>query len=83
MKKVILWIAILTALTACSPGQQQAGRNNPSEYVYVGCHVVHTPVVGNVYAFSPFGDLKVGDRLYFKQFSGPSKIKPLITAEPC
>jgi|TARA_B110000503_G_C6935271_1_gene324546 hypothetical protein len=83
MKKVILWIAILTALTACSPGQQQAGRNNPSEYAYVGCHVVHTPVVGNVYAFSPFGDLKVGDRLYFKQFSGSSTIKPLITSSPC
>jgi hypothetical protein len=81
--KVILCIAVLTALSACSPGQQQAGRNNPSEYAYVGCHIVHTPVVGDVYAFSPFGDLMVGERLYFKQFSGPSKIKPLITASPC
>ena len=44
MKTVILGVAIIGALSACSPGQQQAGRNNPSEYAYVGCHVVHAPV---------------------------------------
>jgi sortase (surface protein transpeptidase) len=86
MKKSILAPAMVTALlatAACSPGHVAANRNGVATYVYVGCHeVTSTPSDEGSYAFQPLGDLRVGDRFFFKQV-GHSTVAPVTTGKPC
>tara|TARA_R110000824_G_scaffold11981_2_gene52701 strand:- start:1842 stop:2120 length:279 start_codon:yes stop_codon:yes gene_type:complete len=89
MKKVILGIGAMWALSACSPGMIHAGHNDGG-YVYVGCHTIHTnpvdcyPSPDNcAFAFGPEGDKKVGDRIYFKQVDKYGKVGRVMTAVPC
>ena len=79
----------LLGLAGCSPGQIHANHNGGG-YVYVGCHVIHTtpqdcyPAPDKcAYAFGPLGDLKVGQKLYFKQVDAYGKVGQVITARPC
>ena len=89
MIKIMISVAALWLMSACSPGQIHANHNGGG-YVYVGCHVIHTtpqdcyPAPDKcAYAFGPLGDLKVGQKLYFKQVDAYGKVGQVITARPC
>ena len=89
MKKILFSSIALLGLAGCSPGQIHANHNGGG-YVYVGCHIIHTtpqdcyPAPDKcAYAFSPFGDLEVGQKIYFKQVDAYGKVGQVITARPC
>ena len=83
MKKIVFAISLLS-IVACSPGQKAANHQGKAEYVSVGCHVVtKNPAKGNTYAFSVAGDLKVGDKFYFKQVGLDGTVGPVVTGVPC
>ena len=89
MKKILFSSIALLGLAGCSPGQIHANHNGGG-YVYVGCHVIHTAPQNCypgpdkcAYAFSPLGDLEVGQKIYFKQVDAYGKVGQVITARPC
>tara|TARA_R110000765_G_C18749380_1_gene587670 strand:+ start:376 stop:690 length:315 start_codon:yes stop_codon:yes gene_type:complete len=92
-KKFIMATVAVGFLSACSAGQKAA--NEGGEYVWIGCHIVHTNPAncnsGNdqckVYAFDIGGDSFIGERIYFKQLrKGQDRddpVGPIRTARPC
>ena len=68
MIKIMISVAALWLMSACSPGQIHANHNGGG-YVYVG--------------FSPFGDLEVGQKIYFKQVDAYGEVGMVMTARPC
>ena len=89
MIKIMISVAALWLMSACSPGQIHANHNGGG-YVYVGCHVIHTtpqdcyPAPDKcAYAFGPLGDLEVGQKIYFKQVDAYGEVGMVMTARPC
>ena len=85
MKKLILTTTAAIALlatAACSPGQIAANKNGVGEYVWVGCHLITEMPKEGSYAFSPLGDLEVGDNFYFKQVSNHDTVGPVPAPYP-
>ena len=83
MKKIVLAILLLS-IVACSPGNKAANLQGKAEYVWIGCHVVtKNPAKGNTFAFSVVGDLKVGEKFYFKQVGLDGTVGPVVTGVPC
>ena len=78
MKKIFVITALL--LGACGTPTYIDGQ----EYAFVGCHtVVSNPSVAGERAFMGFFDLRVGDKLWFKQISPNNEVKAVATAVPC
>ena len=78
MKKIIIPAAIL--LSACGTPTYIDGQ----EYAFVGCHTVNqNPAVTEERAFMGFFDLRIGDKLWFKQISPNNKVKAVMKAVPC
>jgi len=86
MLRFIFTLSIVVLLSACG-----RGHDGGDYYRWIGCHVVTQNPVDcfpgsekcKIYAFGP-GDLKKGDRIYFKQTAtryGP--IGKIHTARPC
>jgi len=87
--KIAFSILALIILTACGRG------HNGGDYVWIGCHVVHTNPADcypgsdrcKIYAFGPEGDKKLGQKIYFKQLrKGQDRYGPIgdiATARPC
>ena len=54
------------------------------EYAFVGCHTVNqNPAVTGERAFMGFFNLRIGDKLWFKQISPNNKVKAVMKAVPC
>jgi hypothetical protein len=78
MKKIIIPAALL--LSACGTPTYISGN----EYAFVGCHtVVSNPSVTGERTFMGFFDLRIGDKLWFKQISPNNKVKAVMKAVPC
>ena len=78
MKKIIIPAALL--LSACGSPTYIAGQ----EYAFVGCHTVNqNPAVTGERAFMGFFNLRIGDKLWFKQISPNNKVKAVMKAVPC
>ena len=83
MIKVITSLIVLTSLGACSLGHIAANKGT-KEWTWVGCHIVtNNPSETGEYAIGPFGDLDIGDKLYYKQNKKDGTIGPVTTAVPC
>ena len=87
--KIAFSILALIILTACGRG------HDGGDYVWIGCHVVHTNPADcypgsdrcKIYAFGPEGDKLVGQKIYWKQLKlGQDRYGPIgkiATARPC
>ena len=82
--KLFAPLLFVRALGACSPGQI-AANNGPTNYAWVGCHVVtQNPAPTGEYATSIHaGDLPVGAKFYIKQVNKDGTVGPVTTGEPC
>tara|TARA_R110000765_G_scaffold316676_1_gene409045 strand:- start:202 stop:447 length:246 start_codon:yes stop_codon:yes gene_type:complete len=80
MSKIFIVTTALLLLGACGTPTYIEGQ----EYAFVGCHtVVQNPAVTGERAFMGFFDLRVGDKLWFKQISPDNEVKAVMTAIPC
>lgn len=90
MRAMVKFLLVASAVLLSACGRGHDGGN----YVYVGCHVIHTNPVNCypakekcVYAFGPEGDRKVGEKIYFKQLKlgqdRYGKTGTIMTARPC
>tara|TARA_R110002167_G_scaffold36546_3_gene115506 strand:+ start:60 stop:332 length:273 start_codon:yes stop_codon:yes gene_type:complete len=84
MNKLIISVAALWILSACSAGQI-AANNGGDGYVYVGCHVVTESPSSccGAYAFGPVGDRSRGEYIWWKQINLDGTVDPITTARPC
>ena len=73
--KILIGLTLLF-LAGCSPGQIHANHNG-------GGYECYPAPDKCAYAFGPLGDLKVGQKLYFKQVDAYGKVGQVITARPC
>ena len=79
MSKIFI-VTTALLLGACGTPTYTEGQ----EYAFVGCHtVVQNPAVTGERAFMGFFDLRVGDKLWFKQISPDNEVKAVMTAIPC
>ena len=79
MSKIFI-VTTALLLGACGTPTYIEGQ----EYTFVGCHtVVQNPAVTGERAFMGFFDLRVGDKLWFKQISPDNEVKAVMTAIPC
>ena len=85
MTKVIPAVIALMVLGACT-NAQKAVNKGPNDWAYVGCHVVtQNPSPTGEYAVTPFPhlEMRVGERIYWKQRSKDGSPGLVTTGVPC
>ena len=83
--KIILSLIAVVFLGACTQAQKAVMKGS-NEWVYVGCHVVtQNPSPSGEYAVTPFPhlEMKVGERISWKQRSKDGSVGPITTGVPC